>query len=237
MGSAGTGRRPAWTRLLPWWRPGWRTRASAAAGTSCPAGGQQQSRHWTQKASLTAVAAWTGRLGRELVMEGQQRRIRLQQPQLQPEMPAERVALLSRAPAALEECCSSGEVGRIGSQRPSSWRAVRVGQASVVSNCMPTSSLNVCTHSPSLPALASIQQHPVVHAVLWLVRLLEDLGEELSEEVIVWRLLEAKLAHVVQVDAEPVCNPRRSNCISQVAQKCSARQIRPTHLGSPLRAP
>ena len=70
-------------------------------------------------------------------------------------------------------------------------------QASTVSCCTPVGRPTGSTHSASLPALAAVQQHPVVHAILWLVGLLEDLREELSEEVVVWCLLEAKLADVI----------------------------------------
>ena len=55
------------------------------------------------------------------------------------------------------------------------------------------------------PALASIQKHPIVNAVLRFAKSLHDLGEELSQKVIVWCLLEAKLANIVHVDTELLC--------------------------------
>lgn len=57
-----------------------------------------------------------------------------------------------------------------------------------------------------LPTLAVVEEHPVVRAVFDLARVLQHLGEELSEEVVVGRLLETELPDVVEVDGELVCS-------------------------------
>ena len=56
------------------------------------------------------------------------------------------------------------------------------------------------THVTSFPSLAIIEEHPVVHAVFRLVCILQNFRKELAQEVVVGRLLEPELAHVVEVD-------------------------------------
>lgn len=52
------------------------------------------------------------------------------------------------------------------------------------------------------PSFAVVQKHPVVDAVLNLVHALQCLGEQVSQKVVVWSLLERQLANIVQVDTE-----------------------------------
>ncbi len=63
----------------------------------------------------------------------------------------------------------------------------------------------VHTHRIRLPPLSVVQQHPVVYTVLDFASVLESLGEEVSEEIVVGSLLEAELADVVEVDGEFLC--------------------------------
>jgi hypothetical protein len=56
-----------------------------------------------------------------------------------------------------------------------------------------------------LPALAIVQLHPVVLAVLNLASALERLGEELAEVVVVGGILETKVADVAKVLVEFLC--------------------------------
>lgn len=61
------------------------------------------------------------------------------------------------------------------------------------------------THIASFPSLAVVQQHPVVDAIILLSDILENLGEQLTEEVIVRRLFESQLSHVVHVNGKLLC--------------------------------
>ena len=58
----------------------------------------------------------------------------------------------------------------------------------------------------NLPALAVVELHPVVLAVLDLAGALERLREELAEVVVVRGVLEAQVADVAQVLVELLCN-------------------------------
>ena len=55
------------------------------------------------------------------------------------------------------------------------------------------------------PAFPSVEEHPVEHAILRLTQGLENLSEQLPKEVVVRRLLEAKLADIVHVDGKFLC--------------------------------
>lgn len=61
------------------------------------------------------------------------------------------------------------------------------------------------TYVTSFPALASVQKHPVINAILRLGEGLHDLAEELPQKVIVGCLFEAEFADIVHVDAELLC--------------------------------
>ena len=84
------------------------------------------------------------------------------------------------------------------------------------------------THCAGLPALAVVEHHPVVHAILGLARIFKNLGEELSQEVVVGRLLEAELANIVEVDGELFC--RSTPLSARVPARCRKER---TYLGSP----
>ena len=65
--------------------------------------------------------------------------------------------------------------------------------------------VKMITHRVGHPSLSIVQEHPVVHAILDLASVLESLGEEVPEEVVVRSLLESELADVVEVDGELLC--------------------------------
>jgi hypothetical protein len=54
----------------------------------------------------------------------------------------------------------------------------------------------------SVPSAPVIKEVPVVYLVVFLTHIHHDLCEEVSQEVIVWSLLEPKLPHVIEVDIE-----------------------------------
>lgn len=56
-----------------------------------------------------------------------------------------------------------------------------------------------------LPALAVVQLHPVVFAVLDLSSALQGLGEKLAQVVVVGGILEAEVANVAQVLVKLLC--------------------------------
>lgn len=56
-----------------------------------------------------------------------------------------------------------------------------------------------------LPALAVVELHPVVLAVLYLASALERLREQLTQVVVVGGVLEAQVANVAQVLVEFLC--------------------------------
>ena len=56
-----------------------------------------------------------------------------------------------------------------------------------------------------MQTLPSVDRHPVVHAVFDFPAVLEDLGKEFSEEIIVRGFLETELANIVEVDGELLC--------------------------------
>lgn len=56
-----------------------------------------------------------------------------------------------------------------------------------------------------LPALAVVQLHPIVLAVLNLATVLQCLGEEVAQVVVVGCVLEAKVANVRKVLVEFLC--------------------------------
>lgn len=66
------------------------------------------------------------------------------------------------------------------------------------------------TH-PCLPTLAIVEEHPVVNAIFRLAAVLEDLGEEFAQEVVVGCLLETELADIVEVDSELLCEKEEPN--------------------------
>ncbi len=53
-----------------------------------------------------------------------------------------------------------------------------------------------------LPATTTIQFHPVIFAVLDLASILQCLCKEVAKEVVVWGVLEAKVADVAEVFVE-----------------------------------
>lgn len=55
------------------------------------------------------------------------------------------------------------------------------------------------------PALAVVELHPVVLAILDLASLLEGLGEKITKVVVVGSVLEAEVAHVRKVLVELFC--------------------------------
>ena len=61
------------------------------------------------------------------------------------------------------------------------------------------------TYIASFPTLAVVQQHPIVDTIILLSNILENLGEQLTKEVIVRRLLESQLSHVVHVNGKLFC--------------------------------
>jgi len=60
------------------------------------------------------------------------------------------------------------------------------------------------------PTLAVVQLHPIVLTVLNLSAVLQCLGEQITQEVVVRGVLESKVADVAQVLVELVCG----GCIS-----------------------
>jgi hypothetical protein len=50
--------------------------------------------------------------------------------------------------------------------------------------------------------ILTIKEIPIIHSVLDITVVLKGLEEQISQKVIVWRLLEAKFADVVEIDAE-----------------------------------
>ncbi len=58
------------------------------------------------------------------------------------------------------------------------------------------------TYVARFPAFPSVEKHPVEHGILGFAEGLQNFGEELPKEVVVRRLLEAKLADIVHVDGK-----------------------------------
>jgi hypothetical protein len=54
----------------------------------------------------------------------------------------------------------------------------------------------------SFPALAIIQQHPIVNTIILIPRSLKHLRKELSKEVVVWILFKAKFSNIIHIDRE-----------------------------------
>ena len=52
------------------------------------------------------------------------------------------------------------------------------------------------------PALAIIQQHPIVNAIILIPGSLKHFREELSKEIIVWILFKAKFPNIIHIDRE-----------------------------------
>ena len=61
------------------------------------------------------------------------------------------------------------------------------------------------TYAGHLPSLSTVQEHPIVYAVLVLAGSPECLGEEISQEVVVGSLGESQFPHVVEVDSKFLC--------------------------------
>lgn len=61
------------------------------------------------------------------------------------------------------------------------------------------------TYIASFPALAIVQQHPIVDTIVLLPDILENFGEQLPKEVVVRRLLESQFSHVVHVNGKLLC--------------------------------
>ena len=74
------------------------------------------------------------------------------------------------------------------------------------------------THRASLPSLSTVQQHPVVDSILHLSSALERLREQLSKEVVIWRLLESEFPNVVEVDGELLCKGERKTMTNKVSE-------------------
>lgn len=64
-------------------------------------------------------------------------------------------------------------------------------------------------HRVRLPSFPVVQQLPVEHRVIRFTYNSEHLDEQLLEEIVVRCLLEAKLADIVQIDAELLCNAQQ----------------------------
>ena len=100
------------------------------------------------------------------------------------------------------------------------------------------------TYIASLPTLATIQEHPVVDAIILFTTVLQHLGEQFPKEVIVWCLLEAQLPHIVHVNAKflwPWASAKRNPTAALWSITCTRRRHRNTmegtNLGSPRKAP
>jgi hypothetical protein len=61
------------------------------------------------------------------------------------------------------------------------------------------------TNRASFPTLSIIEQHPIKHTIFLLSDVLQNFGKKLTKEVVVWVLLEAEFANIVQVDAKFLC--------------------------------
>lgn len=57
-----------------------------------------------------------------------------------------------------------------------------------------------------LPSLAVVKLHPVIFAVLNVSGVFQRLSEQVSEVVIIWRVLEAKIADIAQIFVELFCD-------------------------------
>ena len=51
----------------------------------------------------------------------------------------------------------------------------------------------------------TVQEVPVVNTVFDVTIVLENLGEQLSKEVVIRRLLETQFPHIVKIDGELLC--------------------------------
>lgn len=58
------------------------------------------------------------------------------------------------------------------------------------------------THITSFPSLAIVQQHPIIDTIILLSDILQNLGKQLTKEVIIRRLLESQLPHIVHVNGK-----------------------------------
>lgn len=56
------------------------------------------------------------------------------------------------------------------------------------------------------PTFAIVQLHPVILAILHLARILQSLGEEFPEIVVVRSVLEAEIADIAQILVELLCD-------------------------------
>ena len=56
-----------------------------------------------------------------------------------------------------------------------------------------------------LPALAVVDLHPVVFAILHFARILERLSKEFAKVVVVWRVFESEVADVRKVFVKLLC--------------------------------
>jgi len=102
----------------------------------------------------------------------------------------------------------------------------------------------VMTYITSFPTFATIQEHPVVDAIILFTTVLQHLGEQFPKEVVVWCLLEAQLSHIVHVNAEFLwswASAKRTTTATLWLITWTRRRHRNTkegtNLGSPRKAP
>lgn len=58
------------------------------------------------------------------------------------------------------------------------------------------------THLSSFIAASAVKGHPVIDTILFLIEVLQHLGKQLAQKVVVWCLFESELSHVIEVDGE-----------------------------------
>lgn len=93
-----------------------------------------------------------------------------------------------------------------GPVRGESTASVRIVGVSISINNNGFGSVSDATHVPSFPALAVVQEHPVKDTILRFAERFEHLCEKFTQEVVIRRLLEAELAHIIHVDRKLLCS-------------------------------
>jgi len=58
------------------------------------------------------------------------------------------------------------------------------------------------TYMSCFPALAIVQQHPIVDTVILITGGLQHLGEKLSKEIVVWTFFKTKLSNIIHIDCK-----------------------------------
>jgi hypothetical protein len=59
---------------------------------------------------------------------------------------------------------------------------------------------NKPTYASSCPSLTVVEEHPIIDPIVLLAQRLQYLAKQLPQEVVIWALLEPKLANIVHVD-------------------------------------